>query len=460
MRFGVEFRYQNVTPAQEFSALKGGIIKTNRCVLMSTVCGYLMATAVACLAANEPQEGKSYFWHIEAPCAGPNKEAINLKCDAIRDALLSFEDACTKIDTKCKPAIDVLDKLFGSTKHPMLADYIVYLSQCVANKKTLDQCDSKDKFKFIKTTPILMWEDKNTPHLYGVRLIYAIVLTEYRIDELGGHVTTEYKREPNPFSAVFSALGTKLEAPEAKAAVSNELKFHWYPLSGNPDQPGMWFAIARVNVDVNTIDRITVSYGQLTPSNPLSVKITRNISEKDGTSYSFEVQVDKMPEDDREDTLRQAFVQKQPKEQEKYSGDFLAANGFFSNSPDNFAAVSLALGVIFNDRGTAAASGSNNQSVNGYALAKIYFPGCRPELRAGPDPSDAHPYRPSLGVIVGTDLTGTIFDEFVLGVSLGHVFGNVGFISGVNVISGAKDSNEGRRTRPILRNGLYVLGLR
>jgi hypothetical protein len=244
-----------------------------------------------------------------------------------------------------------------------------------------------------------MWRNRNTPHLYGVRDIYAVVLTEHKAC-LDAFVSTEYKSEPNPFSALFKVLGAPIEPSAAKTGERQKAEFSWYPLSGNPAMPGMWLAIARAGVDVNSINRITVQPRQ-------------------------ECEPGKAPT--------------------AYAGDFLAANGFFSNSPASRVSVSLALGWTTGTRDTSVSSGGSNQNLNGYALAKFFI--LRPELRAGPGSTGR---TPSLGVVVGTNVINSAFSELVVGLSAGHLVGNVGLVAGVNSIAGAKDSTSGRKARPFI----------
>ena len=441
-------------------------------VFIIFACIQLLIFAGIC-RGGDPQSASAYFGHINAACVSTPDKTSKEFCDELKEYLRSLKTECTTIDVKCRPGEEILRRIFGPVQRKTLADFIIYFDQ------------SLGAGKFTERSPALLWRDKITPHLYGVRNVYAVVFTEYKVD-LKVRLTTDYKREPNPLAGLSEVLGAKGQVPDEPPSVSKQGEFLWYPLTGNSDDTDMWLAIARMGVDVNTINRITVSYDQ---PKPRSIKIVRKVTLSDGASHnnndkvtkkdtattkensksniiseekedvderdafqkkdtttSFEVSDDRAAEND-EGMTRDATL---GKESGKYTGNFLAANGFFSNSPDSRAAVSLAIGVTFNDKGTAASSGGNNQSFNGYALAKFYI--IPPMLLAGPQsgPGAKKAYSSSLGVVLGTNMARSVFDEFVVGFSFGHLVGNAGLVVGANFIAGEKDSSAGRKTRPLI----------
>lgn len=403
-------------------------MKATASVLLSVFFLFLLSIPES-RAQTDPKGAHLYFGHIQAACYGPDKATVELRCNEIRELLLKFQD-CTEIDAKdnCAAGEALLRRLFGSTYRDTLPDYIVYFDQ------------RGGQGKFVIGQPVLMWKNRNTPHLYGVRDIYAIVLTEHKVC-LDAFVSTDYKSEPNPFSAVFSVLGSKIEPTQPKGAERHQkAQFAWYPLSGDPAMAGLWFGIARVSVDVNTTNRITVQYHQ--PKPPTE-------KDKQTTAKAGEEKAEKAKSGGAEECSDPGVLDASGKPKLgadgkpiPYTGNVLAANGFFSNSPDSDVTVSLALGATLNTRETSLASGGSNLALNGYALAKFYL--VRPELRAGPV---APGYRRSWGVVVGTNIVHSPFDELIVGLSRGHLWGNVGVVAGMNSIAGKKDTQQGRKQR-------------
>jgi hypothetical protein len=222
---------------------------------------------------------------------------------------------------------------------------------------------------------------------------------------------------------LFTVLGKGIEPDKAKDDKQLRPEFVWYPLSGDPTKPGLWLAIARVHVDVNTMNRITVRY--INPRAPTAKE------KEDGSLPEECVESSSGSEDDSKNYNKD------------YKGNFLATNAFFSNSPDSPVTVSIALGMTFNTHDTSVSSGGSNQHVNGYAFAKYYFR--NPRLSAGPGEPR---YRTSWGAVVGTNVVHDALDELILGLSAGHLVGHMGFIAGINLIRPSQGSDRGRRARP------------
>lgn len=355
----------------------------------------LLGSMSGALAEPDPTDSESYYSYIVAPCRGGD-------CAELKGLLARLETECAKVDAPCPPGQKILDTLFDKGYRPSLADFITYFKQ------------SSGAFVG-KPKGVLMWQRMNTPHLYGARDIYALVFSEEKIC-LDASIAVDFKSEPNPFTGIFAALGGKADDAKAAAPTRTVTGFTWLPLSGNPAAPGMWLGIARMSIDTNSADRLNIEYKQRTQP-----------AGKD------------VPE---ECAAAPAGTSAKP----SYTGEFLSANAFFSNSPDSRIGISVALGLTLNPKNTSVATGDGaNQYFNGYAFAKYYVR--RPQLRAGPN---AEGRDTSLGLVIGTNITKSTFSEIVYGVSIGHLVGNMGLIVGVNSLQGAKDSHSGRKSRAFL----------
>lgn len=376
-------------------------------------------------AWGQPVDARRYFGHIEAPCHPSKGKAA---CDELIARIRNL-DNCKTADDKCDEGKYILRALFGENYRNTLPDFLLYLDQ-----RSRPDGEVQDLFRASK--PVLMFRDQNTPHLFGVRDVYAFVFSEKKAC-IDGVVATEFRNEPNPFSAIFTVLGKSFTGSGAAAKDDREpINFAWYPLSGNPKAPGMWYGVARAGIDVGSTNRITVRYKQ---PKPKPAAKDEKAAEKDKPKP----QATAAGEED------ECTAPPVPAGQEAavYAGNFLAANAFFSNSPDSQVTVALALGTTFNVKDTSVASGGSDVSYNGYALVKFYPERFRPRLHAGPQ--EVGP-RKSFGWVVGTNVLNDAFAEFVFGASLGHIWGNVGVTAGINSIEGKKDTDQGRKERLFL----------
>ncbi len=376
-----------------------------------------------------PKGSEFYFGHIEAYCNTGN-------CDDIKGTLHLIDKKCKEIGKPCEPAEAVMEAVFGTTFYNALPDFIVYFELTGDNA-------------FQKHQPVLLWQRQNTPYLYGVRDIYAIVFSEQKVC-VDAFLSTHLKNEPNPFSALFSLIGGKSGTDAQKDEDKHvPAKFTWYPLNGKPKSP-LWMGLARLSVDANTTNRITVQWKQLKSQEP-TPQSRPGQSQSSATGETSKpptkAPASKPGGDGAETTPEECLGPKDGTKPAVYTGNFLAANGFFSNSPDSYAGVALALGATMNTRDTSVASGGSNMSMNGYALAKLYVPSLGPRLNVPPY-STLH--RPSLAVFVGTNLKNNVFDEVVYGLSVGHIIANVGVVVGYNSLAGKKDSQQGRQRRPFV----------
>jgi hypothetical protein len=418
-----------------------------RAAIATFVGNMFLISAESCAgrAPRAPPVENPYFGHIQPAC-------WHDECDAVKLDLLEL-DTCIQPDAPCQPAENLLIQIFGATYRPELPDFIVYFEQ------------SERAGLLRGHQPVLLWKHKNTPHLFGAPFVYVIVLTEHPLC-LSGHVTTVYKNEPNPLPALFAAFGSTIPQAAQKASETKAGEFVWYPLSGDRCHAAMWFAMARFVVDVNTTERITVEYSQALPNEP-STGAEKPSADRPQTDKPSAVTTRWADAgNSRCESVPQCVgAEGDPKKGEpaktsggatahvgapqatgvhegelkSYSGDFLAVNGFFSNSPDAYATISIALGASFDVRHTAVESGGSKLGLNGYALVKFYAR--RPRVRVGPN-SDG--MRFSLGAFFGTGVKSP-FDELVFGLSLGHLLGNVGLVGGGNYIAAPKDAKAGRK---------------
>lgn len=399
--------------------------------MVSVVSGCLLLASIPACRAQSDGNARYFFGHIEAPCH-PSKD--NQECVRLENDIRNLGTACQNVDRECKEGERILRKLFGDTYRDVLPDFMVYLEQQAGRTP-----DGKPSVTFKAHKPVLMWRNQNTPHLYGVRDIYAIVFSQRKAC-IDGTLATDYKSEPNPFSAILAVVGKNID-PEKKEDTRAGMTFSWYPLDGNPGTQGMWYAVARTGVDVNSTNRIIVRYRQ-----PKAAQAKDGADDKTAEQAAAKPRPKPKPKPKPEPGLADECGAPQDEEAPPvYAADFLAASGFFSNSPDSRVSVALALGATFNARDTSIASGGSKQALNGYALAKFYL--VRPRLRTDPGGTGHHM---SWGAFVGTNIGGSAFDELVFGLSMGHVIGNVGLVAGINSIEGKKDTDQGRKQRAFI----------
>lgn len=377
----------------------------------------LAATALLAAPLGCAHSARHYFGHIET-----QPDCREQRC-AFRDLLRRLDAECPRVDERCALGDAVLGAVFGGTYRRSMADYLVYLEQTPGPRGP----------QFRKHAPVLMYEGENTPYLYGARDVFAVVFSERRAC-VTARVTTIYRNDPNPFSTVLAALGTNVDPAAPKPTERTSAAVRWLPLSGNPADTGLWVGMAPFAIDENSTVRITLEYS------PPRKKGGDDKSQADlpeecvGPPASAQAGVDPAGPTS---SARAEPAQPEP----EYSGDFLSANGFVSDSPGGWAALSFALGASGNVRGTAVASGGSRFTVNGYAAAKFYL--LRPRINVAPDAWKVR--RTSLAVFAGTGIKSP-FDELVFGLSIGHLVGNAGLLLGGNSIAGPREGDTGRTT--------------
>ncbi len=401
---------------------------------------FLLSSALVSACAHDRYSDSNYYLgHIRtctdeanshnAPTDAADKQPP-VPCQTFKTLFDNIKDQhqCTKIDTPCPEGTALLNDIFGTTRRRKFANFIAYYH------KRADEWISYD--------PILMWNDKNTRYLYGVGEIYVMVFTDQRVC-FDAHLTTIAKSQLNPFDAILRALGKPLApaAPEIAPEVAPKTQaahFVWYPLDGNFATKGMWLAIGAVPVELNTTDWITVHLAE--PKLQSKRPIQNNTTKVPNQSSETTPQPGKLNTTDECSTESSESALDTNKQPVLDKLNYLADNAFFSNNRDSRVAVAVAFGLTFTG-GEIAPEGTNNPSLNGYALAEFY-PSSRftPKLRTDPNSGGAISSTRSLGVFAGTNITHTLFNELIFGISWGHVLGNVGFVAGINYFVPARPS--------------------
>lgn len=356
--------------------------------------------AAGCVHDEYFTKSAQHFGEIKAAYTG---KTTAQECSITTD--LESLKQCEYVERDCKGGNHLLDCLFGETRQTKFANYIVYF----------DQRHTPGTFRHHPS--ILMWNQKNTRYVYGAQQVFILLFTEYKAC-FTAYITTLTKSQPNPFDVLN--LVNKGVAPVSKDAglQTRPAEFSWYPLSGDPDNPVMWLAIAPATVDINTADWITVRFMQ---PKPKSDKTT-------------------LPDECIVDPQAPAVA---------YKGNFLAYNAFFSNNRESRVAVSLAFATTFTNREVSPPNGRSNPYANAYAFTKIYTR--RPKLVSNRNKTGGSiAYRQSLAIALGTNVTNSPLRELLLGVSVGHLAGNVGFIAGMNYFTPNDATTTGRRHRPFI----------
>lgn len=422
---------------------------------VSILAGILMIVTAGVAFADAPpdlQNSDFYFGQIQAPCGDKdgNDGAQNCKnltkllacaSDGVMCDSKKHEAQCAKIDEPCVAGEEILQMLYGKIYRPNLADFVVYFG---------DRKQGDNNYTLAWHRPTLMWQGKNTPHVMGINAIYIVAFASNQLD-LDAHVSSESQYQPNPFVGLLGGAKVPDSKAPDKQLQSAKSPFVWYNLSGDRDKKIVddrplvdeggkaypvvhWVGLARGDVTVNSIDRVTISYNIPKPTDAGGTDKQGADKKKNATAQA------NAGGDKQKGNTAQADA-----DGDKYRGDFLAQSGHFSNSPDSVLAVSFALGATFNSKNTSISSGGSSFNIDGFMFAKYYIR--PPYLNAYPGGSR---YRRSFGLVLGTNVNSPILNDLVLGVSFGHLINNVGLIVGVNSVAGIANSNQGRKNRGFL----------
>src|SRR5437764_14567166 len=121
-----------------------------------------MLFAAGCVHDRFVTRSNQHFGEIVAPCAGKTVE----NCPITRD--LDAIEECDYVESGCAGGNKLLNDLFGETRHTKFANYVVFF----------DQDHTPGTFQHHQ--PILMWNQKNTPYLYGVQEVFILLFTQYK----------------------------------------------------------------------------------------------------------------------------------------------------------------------------------------------------------------------------------------------------------------------------------------
>ena len=309
----------------------------------------LVLSAPQARAQLDPDDPASYF------AAMPLHESAT----PIRQLLDEIGRSCTKVDGVCPAGAELLETLFRGSYRDNLPDFIVDLRR------------DEEGGRLRSRQPVLIFDRRNTPYLYGVEAIWILVVSEEEVP-LEARLTTIQRREVNPFSGMLGVVGVSAgqETQETESSVdSNELR--WRRLNSSDDEEPLFIGSTRLPIDNDVVARIT-----LIPK------------EYDGVAFQ-------------------------------------SITAHLSNSRSSAAAFGAALGVTMDTEGTLLAK-DGDPNFNGYVFAKFFMPGRRPRLQVAPD--SRRLYRPSLALVAGTNVTNDSFQEIVAGISFGHLIGKSGLL--------------------------------
>ncbi|OLD64723.1 MAG: hypothetical protein AUI47_04625 [Acidobacteria bacterium 13_1_40CM_2_68_5] len=302
--------------------------------------------------------------------------------------------------------------------------------------------------------PLLVWHEKVTDHIYGATQLWITIFSETKPPELTGRLTTLVTKSTNPFAGLLGLLSKSApgdeESDSKKESAPPAPQINWYHLNSEtpPNRPTesggpiayLDYGIARVDVPQDTVDRFSL-YTKAYCSMPPSEEAT-----KEGEEKKPEAKRDKAHSTGREESKKVCDEEGD----RSLKPAFISAHATFSNSRASYAGISFSAGVTTRVRDTSVGGGVKDMQINGYVVGKVYLARVlRPTLRPGAG-SQAWLYRPSLGVALGTNVTGNLFDEVLVGLAFGHLIGKTGVILGINSIAPSKDTPGARRDRPFI----------
>jgi len=265
----------------------------------------------------------------------------------------------------CQAAADIRDMLFQEVEIKDFADVLIHLRH-------------EGRSGLQLTQPVISWNGKVTPHLYGREHIWVLVFSRTK-PELKVSLLTRYQQPGNPFVGLLALFS--VNPPESKSGPEEpeERKIDWLNLNSDP-APKFYLGWARLPVKPESLNHMTVWL-------------------KDpGTA-----------------------------------DEFAAVSVHFSNSNQNRGGFAISVAATLNTRGTAFKNGDQGEHLGGYALGKLYLRRPRVQIRRSRLGRLLGTIRPSVALAVGTDIAGgNDFDEFVVGLSIGHIFGKAGIFIGAN----------------------------
>jgi len=250
-------------------------------------------------------------------------------------------------------------------------------------------------------TNVLIDRKRVTPFLYGQRNVFVAVFSEHSLD-LEARLTTLWRQRKSTFSnldGVFVTEGQK--TVEGREAQEETGRMVFDRLSGNDASDDLFYSTGRFFIE------------------PLGV-------------YSVTV----VPVDG-------------PAEMEP---DFVELRANLSNSLDASVGFGLALGATLRTEETddliLEGVSVGDANLNLYLALDIYI--IKPAVLAPMTQSIWGRYRPSIGITLATNIEFWEAKEFIVGVSIGHLFGKHGLVVGANIIDAPSEIDDDRLIRPFI----------
>lgn len=318
--------------------------------------------------------------------------------EELEDWLHCLPEICSQIDRECALGDRILTSLYGVRRHE-LPNLIVFLEDHAGPSSP-----------FTATDPSLIWRRRSTPYLRGVDHIWVIVFSE-RVPafDLQVELLTLFEKSANPFAGLFGLLKVvpataAQEPPPAKSVEARITTSGWRSLPLKGSEKDLFVSAARLPVANESVNFLSIV--QVRPRGE-EVLLTQSLAE-DG---EVALVVRPKPAVKEDSAVLQHHL----------------VSGHFSNTSPSRVAFSVGLAGTLNAEATSL---KDETHFNGYALAKLYVR--RPRIKAFlPDGRVGRRSRPSVGLVAGTGLD-DLFEEIVVGVSIGHILGRTGVVLGAN----------------------------
>lgn len=277
---------------------------------------------------------------------------------------------CRGIRQECPAASQIQRLLFGTVWRRDLPDVVIHLK-------------SRGGQGLAASQPILMWNGRTTPYLFGREHIFVVVFADRKRDMVAS-LLTRYQQPGNPFSGLLKLINLTPPEPKSDPEGPVEEPLVWTTLNSDSAGPRLYLGWARLSVKRDSVNHLTVSF----------------------------------------------------KEGPVVGDQFSSLSIHFTNTDASQAAFGVSLAATLNTEGTGFDDGTESTHLGGYALGRLYF--LRPRLKVDPGKVFKRS-RPSFAIAVGTNVAGgDSFDEFVAGISISHLFGKAGLFLGANRIPSSR----------------------
>ena len=387
-----------------------------------------------------------------------------LDSEALRQNLRELENewangCCRRAGKPCLPGEKLLGQLFGRLYYPRWPHLLVYYKTSPGTQRPE------------LAAAVLLWSGKSTPHLYGAHDVWVNVIAEGSF-ELDAEFTTLQPAWTNPLTGLLSlagsvtGAGSKGSADGGSSASPGHKSIKLRELVPKVAGSGaIWYGATGFAVQEDTVNRITVrpvaaAQGNAgkdqNKANEFVLKLPADsglLLERDSNSaIRIHMAPDAPPkrarghENENADNDANANPRDSSDSAPPEQAD-VHVNANFGNSSDSRFAWSVAVGGVVGRRiqrtvlqpqvgGQTAPVAVDTRRFGAYVFAKMYCPfplfgSGRPRLRIGSDGLLGKGYRPSFAIVVGTNLsTSSPFNDFNLGVAIGHLIGRVGLVAG------------------------------